>query len=588
VAAVLLNISLISYTQGDFAKTLELADQAAALTRQGNNADLFWQARYRAGKAHYRMTKLDLARQAFTEAITTIETLRPQPQRGQQPRFYESKLAPYLALVDVAVNENKGYEALDFAERARARTLLGILQSAKVWINKTMTPRERAQEQRLLTDLTTFNTQFHREQERARPNQARLAELRTRLQQAQTDYAAFRNKLYALRPQLKVLRGEGKPLPALQAVTLLTDAKTALLEFVETDESVYLFAFTKPQPARPRARHAQPVSPLKIYELATNRTDLGLRVSQFLQAIATRDEALTTQARALYDLLLKPAQEQLAGKTHLVILPDPVLWNLPLQALRTEADRYLIEDAAISYAPSLTALSALSQLRSRAAARRPPAPKLLVFADPTLSQTAAERLKALTPAEQSNQTTEPPREFEALSKLPGAQVFAGAEAREDRFKTEAGKYQLLHLAAPGVLQETSPLFSLAALAANEEATEDGWLELREILSLDLRVALAVLPGSEMAAPRFGVSRALTGWTWAWFVAGCPTTMISQWRIAASGADELMLELHRLLQSLAAPPTKAQAWQMAVRQLLKREEYRHPHFWAGFTLLGDAR
>lgn len=587
VAAVLLNISLISYTQSDFTKTLALAEQAATLTRD-KEADLFWQARYRAGKAHYRLARFDLARQAFTEAITTIETLRPQPQRGQQPRFYESKLAPYTAMVDVAVNENKGYEALDFAERARARTLLGVLQSAKVWINKTMTPRERAQEQQLLAYITTFNTQLDRARERSRPHQARLAELQARLQKAQLDYAAFRNQLYKLRPQLKVLRGEGKPLPAIEAATLLTDAQTALLQFVETDEHVYLFAFTKPLPSRTRARNAGPISPLKIYELATNRADLSPRVAQFLQAITTRDEAAAAQARALYDLLLKPAQEQLIGKTHFVVLPDHILWNLPFQALRTEAERYLIENTAVSYAASLTALSHITKLRRPARPRHAATARLLIFANPTLSQQTTERLKALTPTAPDQPARAIADETEVLSRLPGAQLFTGPDAREDRFKTEAGKYQLLHLAAPAVLQETSPLFSLAALATDEQTNEDGRLEAREILSLDLSAALVVLPDSHIAAPRTGVSRALTGWMWAWFVAGCPATITNQWPVHAPSHNELMLELHRQLQRPSAPQAKAQAWPTAVRQLLKHAEYRHPYYWAGWMVLGDVR
>jgi tetratricopeptide (TPR) repeat protein/CHAT domain-containing protein len=589
VAAVLLNLSLLSYTQGDYNATLKLADEAAALTRQSpRDVDLFWQARYRAGKAHYRLAKFALARAAFTEAIAIVETQRPQLNRVQQPRFYESKLAPYLAMVDVAVNENHGYEALDFAERARARTLLGILQSAKIWINKTMSPREQEQERRLLSDLTTFTTQIHREQERTRPNPARIGELQTRLQQTQLDYTTFRNQLYRLRPQLKVLRGEGQPLPATQAATLVADAQTALLEFVETDEALYLFAFTKVPTTKARIRNAQSLSPLKIYELATNRADINTRVAQFLQAIGTRDEAIKLQARALYDLLLKPAQEQLMGKTHLIIMPDPVLWNLPFQALRTEANRYLIEDAAISYAPSLTALNAFTRLRPRAAMRRQPTPKLLVFAAPSLSQSTIERLKALPPTAPNNSPTETPPESQWLSKIPNAQIFTGADAREDRFKTEAGKYPLLHLAAPTVLQETSPLFSLTALATDEQTKDDGRLEAREILSLDLSAALAVLPDSYIAAPRLGVSRALTGWTWAWFVAGCPAMIINQWPVPASSNNELMLELHRQLQRASTPGTKTQAWPTAVRQLLKREEYRHPYFWAGWTVLGDTR
>src|SRR5262249_13992922 len=159
-ATVLLNESMVSYAQKDYAKTIEQVDKAAALAKQFGDPDIFWQARHRAGKAQYKSGKLDLARQAFVEAIATIETLRPQQKRGFEPRFYESKLAPYQAMVDVAVGEGKGNEAFDYAERAKSRALIGVLQSANLWITKTMTPREREQERKLMTDVAGFNTKI--------------------------------------------------------------------------------------------------------------------------------------------------------------------------------------------------------------------------------------------------------------------------------------------------------------------------------------------------------------------------------------------------------------------------------------------
>jgi CHAT domain-containing protein len=35
-------------------------------------------------------------------------------------------------------------------------------------------------------------------------------------------------------------------------------------------------------------------------------------------------------------------------------------------------------------------------------------------------------------------------------------------------------------------------------------------------------------------------------------------------------------------------SKAKVWQSAVKQSLSHEERRHPYFWAGFSILGDAR
>jgi CHAT domain-containing protein/Tfp pilus assembly protein PilF len=585
-ATVLLNESMVSYTQKDYAKTIEQVDKAAALAKQFGDPDLFWQARYRAGKAQYRSEKLDLARQSFVEAIATIETLRPQQKRGFEPRFYENKLAPYQAMVDVAVGEGKANDAFDYAERAKSRTLTGVLQSAKVWITKTMTPLEREQERKFLTDVAAFNVKIQREMERQNPNKVRLNGLTEKLRKAQKDYAAFRDRLFARRPQLKTLRGEGKPLDAARAAALLTDSETALLDFLETDENVYLFAFTK---TGGRARSRQPASSLKIYVIGVDRADLYDRVTKFQEAITSRSDDAQALARELYDLLLKPAQEQIAARKHLVIAPDAVSWNLPFQALRTEDGRYLIENYAVSYAPSLTALGAISTLRARPKPRRTAPPSLLALVNPALSPAIETRIKSILPAEQPGPTPDAQTEVEELSKLYGERrvaVLVGPGASEDRMKAEAGKYDLLHLDVRGVLNETAPLFSFAALSSNAEAKEDGALEVREIFDLDLKSDLAVISASELAWTKAGAMRSMTGLTWAWFVAGCPATVVSRWRTDAS--SDLALEFHRRIISSWRKESKARTWQEAVRQSLSREERRHPYFWAGFSVLGDAR
>jgi CHAT domain-containing protein len=585
VAAVLLNESTVSYAQKEYAKTIEQADKAAAIAKP-QDADLFWQARYRAGKAQYKSGKLDLARQAFVEAIATIETLRPQRKRGYEPRFYESKLAPYQAMVDVAISEGKGNEAFDYAERAKSRTLTGVLQSAKVWITKTMTTREREQERKFLTDVAAFNTRIQREMERQNPNKVRINDLTEKLGKARKDYAAFRDRLFARRPRLKTLRGEGKPLDAARASALLTDAETALLDFVETDENAYLFAFTK---AGGRARSRQPASSLKIYVIGVDRGDLYARATRFQEAISSRSDDAQAQARELYDLLLKPAQEQISAQKHLVIAPDAVLWNLPFQALRTEDGRYLIENYAVSYAPSLTALGAISTLRARQKPRRTAPPSLLALINPALGPAIETRVKSILPDEQPGQTPDAQTEVDELSKLYGERrvaVLVGPGASEDRIKAEAGKYDLLHLDVRSVLNETAPLFSFAALSSNAEAKEDGALEVKEIFDLDLKSDLAVISASELAWPKAGAMRSMTGLTWAWFVAGCPATVVSRWRTDES--FDLALEFHRRIISSWRKESKARTWQAAVRQSLSREERRHPYFWAGFSVLGDAR
>lgn len=613
VAAALLNTAFAHYQQNDFAKTLEVAEQAAQYAKRGEDMDLFWQARYRAGRAYFRLNDLALARKALIEAITTIETMRPQTSRSQQPRFFESKISPYLAMVDVAIGDGLGNEAFNFAERARARVLTGVLLTAKTQIVKTMTAREQQRERQLLGQSTIFNAQLYREQERDKPNAARIDAIKARLQKAQADYADFRTKLYALRPQLKLLRGELKPATVEQVAGLISNTNTALLEFVETDERVYLFVFTKQQAKPSHAKAPVAASPrafpsgavLKIFALAISRAELFARVSNFNQAISTMNapnSILNVQARELYDLLLKEARPALEGKTQLMIAPDAVSWSLPFAALRSEGDRYLIEDFAIAYTPSLTVFSAMANTRiapsvpNRAGARVTPPVSLLAVANPALSLNALELLKTALQTVQKS-LTESEKGVAELATLYGAErsvTLTGAEASEDRIKAEIGRHRFIHMSVPGIHNEASPLFSLLAFAPTQDGKdgnrteENGLLDLRELLRLNLNADLVVLQASEWAKPQRVSNRAMTAWTWAWFVAGSRSTLISNWPVESPCITQAMVELHRQINTPRTNPTKAAAWRAAVLKLLEQEEYRHPYFWAGFAMVGDGK
>src|SRR4029078_576669 len=79
--------------------------------------------------------------------------------------------------------------------------------------------------------------------------------------------------------------------------------------------------------------------------------------------LGNRDPEFRQPARQLFDLLLKPAQAQLQGKNKLIISPDSSLWELPFQTLITDANRYLIEEGAVAYAPSFTVLREMTKQR---------------------------------------------------------------------------------------------------------------------------------------------------------------------------------------------------------------------------------
>lgn len=600
IAAVLLNTALVHYLTRDWPKSLETATLAADFARRAEDQDLFWQARHRAGKTFYRMNDLVAARKAMTEAIVVIETMRPPAARTQQPRYYENKIAPYLAMVDVALSEGQGNEAFHFTQRAKARVLTGVLQNAKTRIVKTMTAREQDRERQLLAEIATTNTQVYREQERQKQNPVRIAELKTKLQKAQTDYAEFRTRLYVQHPLLKTLRGELKPITVEQVAPLVADTKTALLEFVETDERVYLFVFGKDKPKTAKPVAGQQRATLKIFILETVRGDLYPRVFKFNQAIAARSEDANASGRELFDLLLKPAAAALEGKTQLIVAPDVVTWGVSFQALRSEAERFVIEDFAVSYTPSLTIYNAVATNRIPAPVVRMTGTRssaqfaLLAVGNPAVSGEASELLKtvlAVPPADSAEASKETEKTFAELAGLHGADqslLLTGAEATEDRVKKELSQARVVHFAAQGIHHEASPLFSLLAVAPQQENREDGLLELREVLRLDLNADLVVATGSDWATPRTLTNRAMTAWSWAWFVAGSRAALLGQWRLEPSANSALMIEFHRQLIADKGRSAKSAVWRNAVQSLLANPEHRHPFFWAGFTMLGNGK
>jgi CHAT domain-containing protein len=199
----------------------------------------------------------------------------------------------------------------------------------------------------------------------------------------------------------------------------------------------------------------------------------------------------------------------------------------------------------------------------------------------------AHRDEALVPLPEAE------REVEALRQLYGqsrSAVYTRGEAREEQVKSEAGKYRVVHFATHGRLDDRSPLYSHLVLAPPEDGSkEDGLLEAWEVMKMDLRAELAVLSACETARGRIGAGEGVIGMSWAFFVAGVPTTVVSHWKVDSSSTTELMVAFHRNLTAVAGESggiSKAEALRRAELQLLKKRRFRHPYYWASFAVVGN--
>jgi CHAT domain-containing protein/Tfp pilus assembly protein PilF len=579
MAHVLNHIAIIHYLQGDYPQSLQIIKRVIDIATRLESPELFWRGYEHAGRVYTALKQYDEAEKALTTSINTIEKMRYLVGGGEvaRQRFFEDKFPPYTAMVELAFSRNRPADALTYSELAKARTLLDVLRNGRIPVNKAMSLEEQEKERISNAELTALNAQIYDERQRSKPDLNRLAELEPLREKARMAHEAFLTSLYIKHPELKVQRGEAMPITAAEAAALIPDPSTAVVEFVVTDDKSYLIVLTGDN---------NKSSPLKLtlHSLKITADQLSERVSEFRRMLAERDLNYQDAARQLYDLLLKPAEEQLRGRKTLCIVPDRALWELPFQALQPRTGVHLLEDHTLFYAPSLTVLREVTKQPSTATGVK----TLLALGNPQLSGQAS-GVRGDDSETRFGPLPEAEKEVKTLARLYGpakSQIFIGAEAREGVVKTEASKYQVLHFATHGLLDNRNPLFSYLTLAqAAGDKNEDGLLEAREIINMDLHAKLAVLSACQTARGRVGAGEGVIGMSWALFVAGVPTTVASQWNVDSASTTSLMIDFHRRLTTRPRE-AKAEALRQAALGLLKSERYRHPFYWAGFVMIGD--
>ena len=571
------------YLSGDLPQAIASATRAADLAGQLRLPVISYLALTTKGKCYLAQKNDGLAFQALSQAIAQVEAMRTQVAGGEQERqlFFENKVAPYELMVELLISQNKSTDVLLYAERAKGRVLLDVLSNGRVNVTKAMTTREKEEERRLSRTIIGLNHQIRSESLKPAPDTALLNNLNARLNSVRIEYEMFQNVLYSSHPELSVRRGQTPALNVNGIISFVRDQGTAFLQYVITKERVLLFVFTRNRDNSPE---------LRVYPINVTERDLARRTNKFHQLMAGRNPVFADLSRELYDLLVKPAEQQLQGKTTLCIIPDGSLWEIPFQALQPKIDRYLLEDYAFYYAASFSVLKEMTKPKSKNA--KSASPSLIAFGNPAVGKETIARLQEVERGGAFEPLPEAEAEVMALGRIfgPGqSRVFTGANADEKSFKLLAPTYQTIHLATHGVLDNLHPLYSYLLLSrADGDANEDGFLEAREIMNMDLDADLAVLSACETARGRLGAGEGVIGISWAFFVAGCRTTVVSQWKVSSASTSRLMVNLYKHLRSDGSQvaATNATALRMAALELMKERRYRHPFYWAGFVMIGS--
>jgi CHAT domain-containing protein len=602
IADTLNNIGNVHNSQGNYTQALEHHRRSLKISEEIGDKQGIAITLDNIGNVHYSRGNYSLAREELTKAIAAVEELRGlvAGDQQQQQQFFQTMLSPYRQMIRLSVDDKKHTEAFAYAERVKGRALLDTLEAGRVDITKAMTDDELAEERRLNAEVVSLNNRLYRENLRSQPDKALLVELQASRDKARASYEAFQVSLYAAHPELKIQRGQMTPVSLTEAGRLIPNPATAVLEYVVTDDFTYLFVLTKGQQPQAKLESSADLPALNVYTINIKQKELAERVGRLHGRLSQKDIDYSKPSRDLYDLLIGPARADLKNKTNLIVVPDGVLWQVPFQALQPSPSRFLIQDYTISYAPSLTVLREMMSLKQKRHPASGELSTLIAFGNPDFDVTTAANLQAIYPEVLADEKLLPLPQTEhlvkTLSRLYGpdrSKVYVRSEAREDRAKKEAGTCRILQFATHGILDDANPMYSRLVMSQSGVGEqEDGMLETWEVMKLDLNAEMVVLSACDTARGRVAGGEGMIGLAWAFFVAGCPTTVVSQWKVEVNSTNELMVEFHKKLKSIiegrSPGVSKARALRDAMMKLMRNPSYRHPFYWAPFVVIGDSR
>jgi len=546
--------------------------------------------------------QLPAARARLDEALDLIETLRAgETDPDLRASYLAAKHSAFEMEVDLLMEldrrepgQGHAREALEASERARARSLLDLLQEAGTDIRTDIDPELRDRERSLLLRLNGKTVrQAGLLQRSATEESRRAAEAETL--SALEDLTQVEAEIRRRSPRYAALTRP--PLATSAEMQELLDGETVLLEFSLGEERSFLWAVDRQS--------------LAAFELPP-RT----RIEALAREVYSRNSVLSPgsksagndAASALSRMLLGPVAGQLTGK-RLIIAADGGLQYIPFAMLPDpgaaggKVSAPLLAGHEVVHVPSASAVS----LQRRLGRRRPPAPEAVaVLADPVFDPQdprVSGGLGKRSPAASALSTARTRSSAGSFLRLPWTRreaqaIVAAAPAgrsllaldfrasRQTALLPDLSRYRIVHFATHGVIDARTPALSGLMLSrVGEQGTPvDGFLGLDDVYNLHLNAELVVLSGCETALGKEVRGEGLVGLTQGLLYSGARRVAASLWRVEDQATAELMSRFYRALLVEGRPPAAAlRQAQLAVRS---DKRWRSPYYWSGFVLQGD--
>jgi len=608
----LLQIALVTSTQGNFEAAVTDLKHAFEISQCSEDRGMLWKAYFIMGRTLEGKQSFGEALEAYRKAITILEAMEADIIEesdednfifGGKKGLFETTLRVLMRLAKKDPQGAYDQEALKIVEKLKAAEFDAMLSRINVDSFSDLPNELLIKEKSLKLSLRRLKARLFEELSRTNQDQTRIKKLLEERKAKEKAFMALKDRLTKEYPSYADLRYP-RPVSVRHLQKNVLDPDEAVLEFMVTRSRTYLFVID-----RNRFHTFSMDYALKDLE---RDVDVLMRPLYKAEMQASWDPSV---AHRIYSKLIKPVEYFLAAKKTVIIVPHGPLSSLPFEMLvdsdahaakrfwsASDRPSHLLEKYAFSYAPSC---SVLSHVRSRQRDRKP-GWNLVAFgdalyADPEAKREfnpGADRLMAMfAPAGRGQRGS-------GLRPLPGArkeiseivkivggptQTYFGAQATETLFKkADLTRYNYLHLATHGVVlsgsgrSQNQPAIVFSLYGDQEN---DGFLQLGEVFGLKLNSDLVVI-SSCLAPPKSesSDSSVLQGLARAFLFAGTDSVILSMWQVNDESTAKLFIDMYRHLKE----GSKSEALREAKLSLLRNSGTSHPYYWAPFVLVGNWR
>jgi CHAT domain-containing protein len=538
---------------GDLAVSERACDRAFERLAPAATPNLMYQAYFVRGLIREAHGDRDAAYAAFRASHGHLEQLRSHLRTDDlKVAFLKDKLEVYESLVTSCLalgpEADRAKRAFDYIEEAKSRSLADLIAFRAATLTPRIPGKVSANVNRLRHDLHWHYRQL--ELEEVRPEKRslrRMDSLRLRAAALEKQLSRSLDELRRTDEEFATLQSGAAE--GLEEIRSILEADTILLEYYQARGRYYVCIVGRDQldvvPLGDAAGVRKRIALLQ-FQLSKFRLQPG-----YVSAFADQFQAATVaHLRELYEVLVAPIRDRLKA-SHLVVVPHDVLHGLPFHAL-FDGERYLIDRFTVSYAPSASVYR-------------------LCYGKPVTS--GGTSLIMGLPDAQTPCITEEVRAVSGL--LPNPLVFLGAEAGADELRTHGPTSQFVHIATHGLFRRDNPMFSSIRLGS-------GPLSVYDLYELRLSAELVTLSGCGTGLNVIVGGDELLGLVRGLLYAGARAVLLTLWDAYDRSTADFMGTFYGHLQ---AGSSKARAVQAATQEI--RERYRHPFYWAPFTLVGHA-